>query len=93
MGSRSKRLYRVAEHTGMERDAAARELAAARDGLDAAEAQLRSLREYVIAYRREMVSVQESGASAARLRNYTEFLAQLERAVGHQEQADRKSVV
>jgi flagellar export protein FliJ len=85
MGARSKRLFRVAEHAGAERDAAARQLAAARDTLERSEAQLRSLRDYVVSYRREMASVQQDGSSAARLRNYTDFLAQLTLAVRHQE--------
>jgi flagellar export protein FliJ len=85
MGARSKRLFRVAEHAGAERDVAARQLSAARDTLERSEAQLRSLRDYVVSYRREMASVEQDGSSAARLRNYTDFLAQLRLAVRHQE--------
>ena len=85
MSRPSKRLFRVAEHAGSERDKAARALAESRETLDRAEGQLKSLRDYVQSYRREMAEVQESGASAARVRNYTDFLAQLTLAVRHQE--------
>ncbi|MEE4639852.1 MAG: flagellar export protein FliJ [Wenzhouxiangella sp.] len=84
--TRSKRLYRIAEHVGQDQEAAARELSRLRAQLQEHEDQLERLRDYCLGYHQQLAEAQERGGSAARLANYSQFLARLNDAIRQQEQ-------
>lgn len=85
--TRSKRLYRIAEHVDLDQEAAARELTRLRTYLQDQEAQLTRLREYCVSYHAQLAEAQARGGTAARLLNYSQFLARLNEAIRQQEQA------
>ncbi|MFP4208672.1 MAG: flagellar export protein FliJ [Wenzhouxiangella sp.] len=84
--TRSRRLYRIAGHVGQDQQAAARELARLRGQLQEHEEQLERLREYCLAYHQQLAEAQARGGSAARLANYSQFLARLNDAIRQGEQ-------
>ena len=84
--TRSQRLYRIAGHVAEDREAAARELSRLRAQLQAQEEQLERLRDYCLSYHEQLAEAQARGGTAARLANYSLFLARLNDAIGQQEQ-------
>lgn len=85
--TRSKRLFRIAEHVDLDQERAARELNRMRLHVQEQEAQLQRLRDYCVAYHEQLAEAQARGGTAARLLNYSQFLARLNEAIRQQEQA------
>lgn len=83
--TRSKRLYRIADHVGQDQEAAARELTRLGGQLQEHEEQLARLHEYCQGYHQQLAEAQARGGSAARLANYSQFLARLNEAIRQQE--------
>ena len=84
--TRSRRLYRIATHVAGDQEQAGRELARLRGQLQQQEEQLERLRDYCQGYHEQLVEARKRGGTAARLANYSMFLARLTEAIGQQEQ-------